>query len=150
MIELLSAAGMTARIYMQSKTREIACEFLRRRYQEGDQIAFCYYEIGWTHARTIGAMSQTYEETRLTIDDRPPLGSRDLFGARRGEYPIPDNGYTTNCRSCSAPIVWARTPSGKPVPLSLDPELVEERDGVRYAMCHFVDCPDAHEWHKPR
>jgi hypothetical protein len=25
---------------------------------------------------------------------------------------------------------------------------IEERDGIKYALPHFVDCPDAKDWSK--
>lgn len=73
----------------------------------------------------------------------------DLFtGRRAGEYPIPPNAEPSHCRSCGAAIVWARTEGGRAIPLSL--ATVAERDGVRYALAHFADCPDAKDWSKKR
>lgn len=44
-IEETSAAGLVARLYMQGGTRcALAQRFLRRRYSEGVQLAFCYHE----------------------------------------------------------------------------------------------------------
>lgn len=67
------------------------------------------------------------------------------------------------CRLCSAPLRWARTSNGKPMPLDPEPNdagnvTLDERgtatvhgqgaavDGVRY-MAHFVTCPD---WQRRR
>lgn len=45
MIEYTLAAGLVARMYMRGDMqREVARRHLRRRYQEGTQLAFCYYE----------------------------------------------------------------------------------------------------------
>lgn len=76
---------------------------------------------------------------------------RDLFpdvpALRRGEYALPA-GQVEACRSCGARIVWARTPAGRAIPLSL--ATVQRRDGVAYALPHFVDCPNAKEWSRKR
>ncbi|WP_213573302.1 hypothetical protein [Rhodococcus sp. USK13] len=76
------------------------------------------------------------------------------------------------CRSCRAPIVWAKTQQPKPIPL--DPEPSENGnvatylvDGVLHAnvilkaqraalnaagrplyLAHFVSCPHASDWRK--
>jgi hypothetical protein len=65
------------------------------------------------------------------------------------------------CRSCGAEIVWARTPSGKLMPLDpervlggtieLDPDedaslvtrFVGKRDGQPHYVSHFATCPQA-------
>lgn len=74
------------------------------------------------------------------------LPARDLFGARPHEYAIPPNATPVTCASCGAGMVWVRTAAGKAMPLSL--ATVEERDGQRWALSHFSDCPDAREWSK--
>jgi len=72
----------------------------------------------------------------------------DLFTRHRtGEYEVPQ-GKVEHCRSCGASIVWANTPKGRAVPLSL--ATVQEHDGKRYALSHFTDCPQAKEWSKKR
>ena len=71
---------------------------------------------------------------------------RDLFGARRGEYELPDDATPTTCRSCGTAMVWVKTTNSRALPLSL--ATVEERDGRKYALSHFADCPDAKEWSK--
>ena len=63
-----------------------------------------------------------------------------------GYYPIPAGGIRSTCLSCGAALIWTTTQRGKPMPLSL--ASVIERDGVRYALSHFVDCPDAATWRK--
>lgn len=73
---------------------------------------------------------------------------RDLFGARLNEYEVPHGAYQTNCQSCGAAMVWVQTPKGASMPLSV--ATIETRDGIRYAMPHFVDCPDAKNWSKQR
>ena len=73
----------------------------------------------------------------------------DLFtGERAGEYPISAEAHVARCKSCQALIVWARTEGGRAIPLSL--ATVEERGGVRYALTHFADCPEAKQWSKQR
>jgi hypothetical protein len=74
------------------------------------------------------------------------LPERDLFGARPHEYELPDSAYLTKCASCGAAMAFVKTPNGKAMPLSL--ATVETRDGIRYALPHFVDCPQAREWSK--
>lgn len=73
---------------------------------------------------------------------------RDLFGARLNEYEVPNDAYQNECRSCQAPIVWTHTKRGASMPLSV--ATIETRDGIRYAMPHFVDCPEAKQWSKQR
>lgn len=47
-------------------------------------------------------------------------------------------GNIGHCRSCGAPIMWARTPSGGLGPL--------DHDG----KSHFATCPQADRWRRPR
>ena len=72
----------------------------------------------------------------------------DLFGddprPRRGEYPMPSDAPAVACKSCGKPIVWVRTTKGNPLPLSV--ATVEERNGQRFAVSHFADCPEGKEW----
>lgn len=65
---------------------------------------------------------------------------------RPHEYEIPATAKIEHCRSCDAQIVWTRTPAGRAVPLALS--TVQTRDGKRYAVSHFRDCPDAKDWGK--
>lgn len=65
------------------------------------------------------------------------------------------------CRSCGAPVVWKRTPKGKPIPLDPNPvdngnivvdgntaevvgplEAIARGAGQLY-VSHFATCPDA-------
>lgn len=77
---------------------------------------------------------------------RDALPERDLFGARPNEYELPATPYLSRCGSCGAPMAWTKTKNGKAMPLSL--LTVEERGGVKYALPHFADCPQAKEWSK--
>ena len=43
-------------------------------------------------------------------------------------------------------MVFVRTAGGKMMPLSL--ATVEERDSIKYALPHWIDCKDAKEWSK--
>lgn len=75
----------------------------------------------------------------------------------------------SRCRSCSAPIVWARTSSGRKIPLDAEPNpdgnvtlddadplpraTVHNRDQVslladepEWWMPHHATCPNADEW----
>ena len=72
------------------------------------------------------------------------MADRDLFGARIGEYIVPEYTQSDTCRSCKAYIIWLVAKGRKWMPLSA--ATIEERDGVRYALPHFVDCPHAKEW----
>lgn len=71
------------------------------------------------------------------------------------------------CRSCGAPVVWARTSTGGSMPVDADPspvgnvELVDD-DGILRAtvhsqpplgvddlyVSHFATCPDANDWRR--
>jgi len=73
---------------------------------------------------------------------------RDMFGARKGEYAIPIGAREGHCLSCNAPVVWVMTKSGAAMPLSL--ATVEVRDGTRYGVTHFADCPQAKGWSKKK
>ena len=73
------------------------------------------------------------------------------------------------CRSCGAPIRWVRTTYGRLVPIDPDPVsngniVIQPISGTadyvrkgayidqtwdRY-VSHFVTCPDADAWRKPR
>ncbi len=48
------------------------------------------------------------------------------------------------CRSCNASIIWTRTEQGARVPLDVTTTRVW--DGQRYALSHFLSCPQASEW----
>lgn len=68
---------------------------------------------------------------------------------------------TATCRSCGAPIIWARTVNGKAMPLDAEPTdagNVSLVNGVAYVgeqlalppcyTSHFATCPDAPGWRK--
>lgn len=73
-----------------------------------------------------------------------PFCPAHLPAERRGEYVVPEEAPVVACRSCGAQIVWTKTPTGRPMPLSL--ATVEARGGVRFALAHFSDCPDGKDW----
>ncbi len=65
------------------------------------------------------------------------------------------------CRSCRAPIVWAKKADGKPMPLDQVPPsvgnvriengfVVVGKRGTGPYQPHFVTCPDAEEWRRGR
>ena len=71
----------------------------------------------------------------------------DMFTKQRaGEYKLPEGAVVMHCRSCGQACIWTKTVHGKMVLLSL--ATVEERDGIRYALVHFSDCPQAKKWSK--
>lgn len=78
------------------------------------------------------------EQQALPFDDIVPVGY----------YPAPTGGMLATCHSCGAQMIWTITPRRKAMPLSL--ASVIERAGIRYALAHFADCPDAKAWRKPR
>ena len=65
---------------------------------------------------------------------------------RKGEYLIPPGARSGTCRSCKAPVIWTITPKGAHMPLS--EATIQERDGQRYALAHFSDCPHGKGWSK--
>jgi hypothetical protein len=79
-----------------------------------------------------------------TTTTTAPEVDRDMFGARRGEYEIPDYAKVVLCVSCSAAIIFVKTPNDRSIPISL--ATVEMREGKKYGLTHFADCPDAAEW----
>jgi hypothetical protein len=73
---------------------------------------------------------------------------RDLFGARPHEYAIPEHAALSTCGSCGAAMVWVKTAKGRAMPLSV--ATIETRDGQRFALSHFSDCPQSREWSTKR
>jgi hypothetical protein len=65
---------------------------------------------------------------------------------RKGEYLIPAGARDGACRSCGADVLWITTAKGSAMPLSA--ATIEERDGDRYALSHFADCPQGKGWGK--
>lgn len=71
-------------------------------------------------------------------------------------------GDPAECRTCSAPVVWAKHEStGKRMPLNRDPipggpYQIDERGIARVdrsypegRISHFATCPQAKSWRKP-
>ena len=76
----------------------------------------------------------------------------------------------SRCKSCCAPIRWARTAAGKPIPLDLEPvpggniqlrdgvarvltpieAMIEPLEGGPRFLSHFATCPYADEHRKAR
>jgi hypothetical protein len=74
----------------------------------------------------------------------------------------------SSCKSCGAQIEWVRTESGKAMPLDIDPvddgnlvvvggvasKWTPELDAAGIPpprrVSHFVTCPNAGDWRKPR
>lgn len=72
---------------------------------------------------------------------------------------------TSNCRSCGKPILWARTPNGKWMPLDPEPNplgnLLLDEDGYIGPhpegapvkgpyFSHFATCPNAAQYRKDK
>ena len=73
-----------------------------------------------------------------------------------------------SCRSCGAEILWAETVNGKRIPLDAEPaerpqgvfKLIERPGNPTplatsaatepVYLSHFVTCPNADEWRRPR
>lgn len=63
-IEQTSAAGLVARMHMRGgRPRDLARRHLRRRYREGVQLAFCYYENGDWSPVQLSRLRRFMEET---------------------------------------------------------------------------------------
>ncbi len=72
---------------------------------------------------------------------------RDMFGARKGEYKVPEYvSHVVPCRSCGKSMIFIKTDAGKAMPLSV--ATIEYRDGSKFALPHFADCEQANEWSK--
>lgn len=86
----------------------------------------------------------------MSTDALPVATQTDMFPdeLRVGEYPIPESGTPTMCRSCGASIVWTRTDYGRAIPLSL--ATARTCQGQRVALTHFIDCPESRAWRKAR
>lgn len=64
------------------------------------------------------------------------------------------------CRSCGAPIIWAKTQAGKDTPLDAKPLRLAALGGdlfgrqitgvVEGYVSHFATCPNAKQHRKPR
>jgi hypothetical protein len=67
-----------------------------------------------------------------------------------------DDATDTRCRSCSKPIRFVPTQTGKQIPLDLESEerRVAVVDGkatvVETWLAHFATCPEANRWRKKK
>jgi hypothetical protein len=67
----------------------------------------------------------------------------------------------SRCSSCGAPIIWVRTPAGRPTPVNADSGVELQRDGKVHVVAtrtgyhavkvtaytsHFATCPQAARW----
>jgi len=100
----------------------------------------CAYEA-YTAADAAAREIRTWGQ-RAMVEIEAAEGARPA--PRPNEYAVPDDATPVACRSCGAAMVWVKTPAGKPLPLSV--ATIEARDGVRYALPHFADCPEAKDW----
>lgn len=68
----------------------------------------------------------------------------------------------SQCRSCEAPVEWAKTRTNKNIPLDIEPvlggniitwteggklrcQVVESQPNIRRRISHFATCPNAKE-----
>lgn len=67
-----------------------------------------------------------------------------------GLWMLDDDPHQSSCRSCAAPILWARNAaSGKRAPFDPLPAGTP-LEGQTVSGNHFATCPDADRWRKPR
>lgn len=64
---------------------------------------------------------------------------------------------SAKCSSCGAEIIWAKTPAGKNMPLSVKSKETrwwinddEEAVPMTVYLSHFADCPNAEQHRKPK
>lgn len=69
--------------------------------------------------------------------------------ARKSEYRVPARAPIRQCNSCHAQVVWILLGSGKQMPLSVASIRTDEQ-GVRWALSHFADCPNAAQHRRAR
>lgn len=84
-------------------------------------------------------MTSAPHEQQLALFEEPAAS-----GPRKGEYAVPTAARRGQCRSCGAPIVWVITVRERAIPLSV--ATIQTREGQKWALPHFVDCPEAKEW----
>lgn len=124
-----------------------------------------------------GMVSDRVREALAPIDARLSIVDAHKRHGDQGDPACPmcvftvDGFKTDNCRSCTAPIVWATTEGGKSMPV--DAGLVDDGnvvlqtaptgtvlahvldqaglfdDGPRH-VAHFVTCPDGDTWRSKR
>jgi len=63
--------------------------------------------------------------------------------------------FTSQCRSCQAPMVWLKTRSGKKCPVDLSSmEQAINKDKIIFdpqtMISHFATCPDAEKYRKTK
>ena len=58
---------------------------------------------------------------------------------RNGEYHVPANAKPDKCATCGAPVMWIVTTRGWEIPLTASS--IEQRAGGRYAVSHYLSCP---------
>ncbi len=95
----------------------------------------------------LGADSTVVRAAASLTQARQPLSHQTPASApRSGEYPLPVESSSEACRSCGAAVVWATTTNGRAIPLSV--ATIQWRDGQRWALAHFSDCPEGKDWRR--
>lgn len=67
---------------------------------------------------------------------------------RTYEIEIQTNPPAMPCKLCGAMIIFQIMPSGRRMPIAV--RTIEERDGKRYGLPHFGDCPPYQEQQKQK
>lgn len=59
---------------------------------------------------------------------------------------------TTNCRGCGQPMVWIKSPKGRPIPC--DPAVItvvtDAGEVVKGRVSHFATCPKAKDFSRSK
>ena len=62
-------------------------------------------------------------------------------------FDIPAGTREAKCAGCDAPIYWVRSAAGKSMPLVFHSDGL---GGTRFGTSHFIDCPAASTFRRPR
>ena len=70
-------------------------------------------------------------------------------------FEIPPGAAVSHCRSCHAPVYWVRTPSGRPMPVSVNTDVAAECSAPTLTatgcgVAHWADCPTADQHRRRR
>jgi hypothetical protein len=67
---------------------------------------------------------------------------------RAHEHQVPPGLGIAFCRSCGAAIYWVTTTAGMQLPIS--GASIQEHDGTRWGVSHFIDCPQGAGWSRKK
>lgn len=62
-------------------------------------------------------------------------------------FEIPAGTPESKCSGCDAQIFWVRSSTGKNMPLVFDSKGLGD---TRFGYSHFIDCPSAARFRRPR